>query len=235
VANSGWIAGTSQEFTGLTDGQIYYYRVKARDVALNESGWSASESSTQDDTAPTSSADPLAAYQSTLTFDVASDREDYAAGSNGSFTVQLWNAGDAAENVTVRWRFPHNYWTTGDPLYTDRARTEGGQVAHDVAEIGRGVNDALQQALRLLRGIARAFTRDSREKRYVPHVTDEGTIGVKMKGAILRGFVRRAVFGSLQVARSIRPAALGMKCMPTLAGGIDEQRIVLLGKPPTRA
>jgi hypothetical protein len=80
LANSGWIAGTSHAFTGLTDGQIYYYRAKARDSALNESGWSNVESSTQDDTAPTSSVDALPAYQDTLTFDVAYTASDATSG-----------------------------------------------------------------------------------------------------------------------------------------------------------
>ena len=40
------------QFTGLADGQIYYYRVKANDGTKAESSWSATVSSTQDATAP---------------------------------------------------------------------------------------------------------------------------------------------------------------------------------------
>ncbi|MFC1572943.1 hypothetical protein ACFL6M_05015 [Candidatus Eisenbacteria bacterium] len=80
VVNSGWIAVTSHEFTGLSDGQIYYYRVKARDAALNESGWSNVESSTQDDTAPLSSVDALQANQDTRTFSVPYTASDATSG-----------------------------------------------------------------------------------------------------------------------------------------------------------
>jgi hypothetical protein len=48
-ADSGWITGTSHEFTGLTDGETYYYRVKARQLPIpaTESGWSNTVESTQ--------------------------------------------------------------------------------------------------------------------------------------------------------------------------------------------
>ncbi|MDO9693578.1 MAG: FlgD immunoglobulin-like domain containing protein [Candidatus Latescibacteria bacterium] len=58
-ANSGWITGREYEFTGLTDGQAYHYRVMARDGLLNASGWSNTVSSTQDATAPATSAGVL--------------------------------------------------------------------------------------------------------------------------------------------------------------------------------
>ena len=47
--NSDWIAGTSHEFTGLADGETYYYRVKARQLSVptTESGWSNTVQSTQ--------------------------------------------------------------------------------------------------------------------------------------------------------------------------------------------
>ena len=85
--NSGWISGTSHEFTGLSDGQIYYYRVKCRNALENESGWSGSEFSTQDDTAPASSADALSAYHTALTFDVAYTAND---GGSGVASVELF-------------------------------------------------------------------------------------------------------------------------------------------------
>jgi len=64
LQTSGWIAGTSKEFTGLVDGTKYYYRVKAKDEVGNQSTWSATEYSTQDDTAPTA---PGAVYDGTGT------------------------------------------------------------------------------------------------------------------------------------------------------------------------
>ena len=53
--SSGWIAGTSYTFTGLTDGTRYSYRVRARrQVAAGsiDSAWSDAVASTQDATAP---------------------------------------------------------------------------------------------------------------------------------------------------------------------------------------
>ncbi|MFA5868063.1 MAG: DUF2341 domain-containing protein [Actinomycetota bacterium] len=41
------------QFTGLSDAQIYYYRVKAKDYAGNESTYSGAQSSTQDNIGPT--------------------------------------------------------------------------------------------------------------------------------------------------------------------------------------
>ena len=56
---------------GLSDGQIYYYRVKSKDALDNESGWSGWVFSTQDDTAPESSVDDFpTTSQTSLTFDV---------------------------------------------------------------------------------------------------------------------------------------------------------------------
>jgi hypothetical protein len=45
--NTGWIAETSYEFTGLELGQQYWYSVKARNSAGTETGWSNVESSLQ--------------------------------------------------------------------------------------------------------------------------------------------------------------------------------------------
>jgi hypothetical protein len=116
VDNSGWLAGTSHDFTGLTDGQLYYYRAKARDVALNESGWSNVESSTQDDTAPASSAGPLAAYQSNLTFDVP-----YAASdaTSGVASVELFFQVDGGgySSYGTFTSSPINFTASGDGFY----------------------------------------------------------------------------------------------------------------------
>ncbi|MCK4414579.1 MAG: hypothetical protein KAY32_13655 [Candidatus Eisenbacteria sp.] len=56
---SGWIAGLSQTFAGLVEGQIYYYRVKASNGSKLDSAWSATVFSTQDATAPASSVGSL--------------------------------------------------------------------------------------------------------------------------------------------------------------------------------
>jgi hypothetical protein len=51
--SSGWTGNAATTFTSLSDGQIYYYFVRARDSLLNTTVWSASTSSTQDASAPT--------------------------------------------------------------------------------------------------------------------------------------------------------------------------------------
>ncbi|MCK4546161.1 MAG: hypothetical protein KAW17_01855 [Candidatus Eisenbacteria sp.] len=87
VGNSGWIAGQSHDFTGLTDGQMYHYRARARDAALNESGWSNTVSSTQDNSIPSSSVEALPTYQTSLTFDVSYSTSD---GTSGVASVELF-------------------------------------------------------------------------------------------------------------------------------------------------
>jgi len=57
VVESGWINTTSYEFTELSDGTTYYYRVKAKDAVGNVSDWSNVVSSTQDATPPTTVSD----------------------------------------------------------------------------------------------------------------------------------------------------------------------------------
>lgn len=47
TGNSGWINETSYTFTGLQGGQMYFYRVKARNEYGSESGWSNSVYSVQ--------------------------------------------------------------------------------------------------------------------------------------------------------------------------------------------
>ncbi|MGI5897795.1 MAG: carboxypeptidase regulatory-like domain-containing protein [Candidatus Dojkabacteria bacterium] len=53
VNNSGWISSTSHTFTGLQGGQMYFYRVKARNEYGTESGWSNYVYSAQSVTPPT--------------------------------------------------------------------------------------------------------------------------------------------------------------------------------------
>jgi len=70
VSTSGCTPFTYHTFIGLTDGQIYYYRVQCRDDLWNLSDWSATESSTQDDTPPDTEAGPVDPYYGTVSFDV---------------------------------------------------------------------------------------------------------------------------------------------------------------------
>lgn len=46
ATDSGWISSTSYTEEGLTPGETYTYRVKARDATWSESGWSGEESVT---------------------------------------------------------------------------------------------------------------------------------------------------------------------------------------------
>jgi hypothetical protein len=56
---SGWVSGSSYGAANLRDGQMYYYRVKCRNAALLESGWSNVVNSTQDASPPTIPGKPL--------------------------------------------------------------------------------------------------------------------------------------------------------------------------------
>lgn len=80
VGNSGWIGGLTYSFTGLADATPYWYRVKSKDALDNESAWSASETSTQDNMPPATSASALAAYQNSLSFDVPWTGSDATSG-----------------------------------------------------------------------------------------------------------------------------------------------------------
>ncbi len=85
-AESGPIAALNYEFTGLTDGVTYYYRVAAIDNLNNSSAFSAIVNSTQDASPPVSSASALS-NQAFATFDVAFTSVD--AGIGGG-TVELF-------------------------------------------------------------------------------------------------------------------------------------------------
>ncbi len=117
VVSSGWVAAVSHEFTGLTDGQEYYYRVKARDAALNESGWSGAESSTQDDTAPATAALDPGATQAVLTFDVAYSATDATSGVQ---YVELWyrvDGGSYAQYGSTFTTSPISFTAGDDGVY----------------------------------------------------------------------------------------------------------------------
>ena len=66
LATSGWIAGTQHVFGGMADGDLGYYRVRARDADSLATIWSPSVMSRQDALPPVSAVDSLGAqiYQS---------------------------------------------------------------------------------------------------------------------------------------------------------------------------
>ena len=80
AGNSGWVAGTAFTATGLTDGQLYYYRVKCRNAAHSEGGWSNLVSSTQDASPPATAVSTLPAYETTVSFNVPWSGGDPASG-----------------------------------------------------------------------------------------------------------------------------------------------------------
>ncbi len=95
----------------------YHYRVKARDAALNESGWSGAESSTQDDTAPATAALDPGATQAVLTFDVAYSATDATSGVQ---YVELWyrvDGGSYAQYGSTFTTSPISFTAAGDGVY----------------------------------------------------------------------------------------------------------------------
>lgn len=52
-----------------------------------------------------------------ILFSVQSDAERYAAGSNATFVVNVWNRGDIPKNITVWYAFPYSFLGTGNPIY----------------------------------------------------------------------------------------------------------------------
>jgi len=79
-ASSGCTPALNHEYTGLIDGETFYYRVKCRDDLNNTSGWSNVVSSTQDATPPESQAGPLDPYQNTVHFTIPVSTYDETSG-----------------------------------------------------------------------------------------------------------------------------------------------------------
>jgi hypothetical protein len=73
AGNSGWTSATTFVATALLDGQIYYYRVKCRNVAIQESIWSNVVSSRQDASPPTTPGTPTDAGAYTASTSVRFD------------------------------------------------------------------------------------------------------------------------------------------------------------------
>lgn len=80
LPESGWTTDRAVTFGGLADGQLYHYRVKARDAAQSESAWSSVVSSTQDATAPASAVGPLPATYLGVSLSVPYTANDAVSG-----------------------------------------------------------------------------------------------------------------------------------------------------------
>ncbi len=90
LGDSGWIVGTSHEFTGLVDGQRCYFRVRARDAEGWDSRWSGTAATIQDNAPPFSAVEPMTDPQPGDPFSVPYVAEDLGSG------VQM---------VELYWRF----------------------------------------------------------------------------------------------------------------------------------
>ncbi|MCK9996896.1 MAG: T9SS type A sorting domain-containing protein, partial [Candidatus Krumholzibacteria bacterium] len=77
---SGWITGLSHEFTGLTDGQEYFFKVIDRNFTGKVSKDSDTESTMQDGAPPTTSAQPLDPTQYLVDFQISFLADDIGSG-----------------------------------------------------------------------------------------------------------------------------------------------------------
>lgn len=93
-ARSGWISGTRHEFAGLTDGQIYYYRVRTKCQSGARSDWSSRQHSIQDATPP----------ESVVAGEVSSVEFDPVDGGAIVVTVDASDVGSGVESVDLYWR-----------------------------------------------------------------------------------------------------------------------------------
>lgn len=128
----------SHTFTGLAEGQIYYYRVKASDGAGTESTWSATVSSTQDATAPSSSVDALPASHAGSSLSVPFTASDAISGvdfvqlfvnvDGGAFTRYGGDFASGPINFVIPADGNYGFYTVA----TDRAGNE--EVAAGVAD-----------------------------------------------------------------------------------------------------
>ncbi|MBD3220392.1 hypothetical protein GF314_04045, partial [bacterium] len=128
LQDSGWITDTSHPFTGLTSGETYYYRLRGRTPAPDyTSPWSASESSTQDDESPTSSAQPPGTYQTGQTFEIPWTASD---GLSGLDRIELWfdDDDDGSYDLYVTDENP-----SANTPFTFTAETEGPHAFYTVA------------------------------------------------------------------------------------------------------
>ncbi len=140
VLTSGWVVGLTHEFTGLTDGLIHYYRVKARDDALRaESGWSASETSTQDDSAPVTSAGDPGGTQAAMTFDVPFTADDATSGVDSLHLYYQVDGGGYSRHGTTHPTSPISFTAASEGTYD--FYTIGTDLVGNV-EIAPGTPDA---------------------------------------------------------------------------------------------
>ncbi len=115
--DSGWIANLNHAFSGLADGQLYYYRVRSRDLLENSSAWSDSVFSTQDASPPVSAADPLPPYQSGSPFNLHFTAADAVSGVD---FVEIWVDVDGSgyNLIATTVASPFSFVPGGDGLHS---------------------------------------------------------------------------------------------------------------------
>src|SRR5262249_20186621 len=115
-----WIAAQQFDFLSLGDGTTYFFRVKARDAARNESAY-AVQSTTLDDTAPASAVAALAPVTTSPAFTVAWSGTD---ATSGVASVDLFVAKDGGAYKL----YPGGPWTAS-PIAFD-ATSGGGDATY---------------------------------------------------------------------------------------------------------
>jgi fibronectin-binding autotransporter adhesin len=100
--NSGWISGTAWTDTGLSSLTVYGYRVKARDTAGNETGWSAVANAMTPGWATTS------LFWDGGTAHIAGNGNGASQGGSGTWNTAIQNWDLGADYPHVAWYNPNN-------------------------------------------------------------------------------------------------------------------------------
>jgi len=110
------VSGTSDVFTGLTDGLTYFYRVRTADAVDNYSPWSNVVSSTQDNSPPDSSVDALPTYSNQSTINVPYTAVDAGVGV-ASVDLYVRFDGGAFQSYGTFFASPISFEATADGTY----------------------------------------------------------------------------------------------------------------------
>ncbi|MEN8007788.1 MAG: hypothetical protein ABFS42_12280 [Candidatus Krumholzibacteriota bacterium] len=94
VVESGWIAESSFEFTGLEHASTHHFRVRGRNPQGAKTEWSSSQASTQDAVPPVAALTEMKAEQTSLlfTFELSATDQD-----SGVEEIELWFGLEGAE------------------------------------------------------------------------------------------------------------------------------------------
>ncbi len=115
IGSSGWTTSTSQTFSGLSDGVLYYHRVRARDSVGNVGSWSNVVSSTQDSAPPS--------------VPVVVEEPDHTLGTSNTVT---WGASTDAGIGSVSYQAQY----TDDPTFATVLGTSAWQAGTTITYTG---------------------------------------------------------------------------------------------------